>query len=85
MQSIDEKHEILGRAIGWFAIANVEADVAAEVDWLLELVRLPRSYFQRYPHQLSGGEKQRVGIARALASRPRFVVCGEPPPSSVTW
>jgi peptide/nickel transport system ATP-binding protein len=65
---------ILGRAVRWFRTAP---DVAAEVDRLLDLVHLPRRYAARYPHQLSGGEKQRVGIARALASRPDFVVCDE--------
>jgi peptide/nickel transport system ATP-binding protein len=45
---------------------------------LLEMVRLPAAYRERYPHQLSGGEKQRVAIARGLATRPRFIVCDEP-------
>jgi peptide/nickel transport system ATP-binding protein len=49
----------------------------ADIPRLLEQVRLPRDFAQRYPHQLSGGEKQRVAIARAFAARPRLVICDE--------
>jgi peptide/nickel transport system ATP-binding protein len=48
------------------------------VEKLLQSVKLDESYYYRLPRQLSGGEKQRVGIARAIASNPAMVVCDEP-------
>ena len=69
--------EIIARPLRRFAVVPA-AQIAARVAALLDLVRLPGHYAARYPHQLSGGEKQRVGIACALAPGPDLLVCDEP-------
>lgn len=71
MQCIADPIARLGDVSGWAAIAK-------QVMQLADKVRLPRSLLDRFPHQLSGGQKARVGIARAIALNPSFLVLDEP-------
>jgi peptide/nickel transport system ATP-binding protein len=68
--------DIVGEAPAVHGIV-ARADLAAYVDQLLRRVGLDPSYVRRYPHQFSGGQRARIGIARALAVKPEFIVCDE--------
>ena len=54
------------------------ADLSEQVGKLMDTVGLARRLSDSYPHELDGGRRQRIGVARALSLNPKFIVCDEP-------
>lgn len=70
--------DIIAEPLKIFNLCANDAEIQDKVRELMQVVGLDRRFINSYPHELDGGRRQRIGIARALALDPKFIVCDEP-------
>ena len=70
--------QIISEPIRANKILKTQKEIDERVAELMETVGLAMRLFNTYPHELDGGRRQRIGIARTLAMEPKFIVCDEP-------
>ena len=70
--------EIIGEPLRVYNTTKSKDEYAKRVKELMDQVGLAERVYYSYPHELDGGRRQRIGIARALAIEPEFIVCDEP-------
>ena len=70
--------EIIGEPLKVYHVCKSKQELDERVREIMDTVGLPERYQHSYPHELDGGRRQRIGIGRALALNPKFIVCDEP-------